>query len=264
MEKSLRFRQVNLLAAILFAALPVIQIVVYIMLALRYSLYDLANFSTYLSMMRCGAYVLLAIALIRAKQDKLFISAFTLPAVISLISLILHYQKIPALLDLAIYGSLYVVVLAANGYIPKCKKATQYLCLLPGVIGALRTIFYFSFSLSGILFSICFVFALLVTGFWSLGLAKEDDRQSPVPLTKLPGTGLIQFGALFLISMAVNVACHWLQMIRFTGMAGITEKLPYESYLGVSVIELLLCFIVSICAIYGGILLCYKKKTNVV
>lgn len=262
MENTTHSRHFNWLAAILFIALSVIQVVVYMIDVLFSSYFTPFSFYSFLTILRCSAYILLAVSLIRAKQDKLFIFAFTLPVVISLIALILHYQKTSSLLDLAVYGSLYFAILGACGYIPKCKKAAQYLCLLPGMIGAARTVFYFRFSLTGVFFSLCYVFALLVTGIWAFEQTRKDTPQPPVPVTKLPGIGLITFGTLFLISRAVNSILYYYWYVGFWTRTGVEAPFTFERYLGASAYELLLSVIVSICAIYGGILLYYKKPAE--
>lgn len=259
MNKPTHFRLVGLLSAILFVALSVIQVVVYKMDVLFSSYFTPFSFYSFLTILRCSAYILLAVALVRAKQDNLFVFAFTLPVAISLIALILHYQKMSSLLDLAVYGSLYFTILGACGYIPKCKKAAQYLCLLPGMIGVARIVFYFSFSLTGIVFSICYVLALLVTSIWAFEQTRIYTPHPPVPVTKLPGIGLITFGALFLISRAVNSILYYYWYVGFWAGTGVEAPFTFQRYLGASAYELLLSVIVCICAIYGGILLYYKK-----
>jgi hypothetical protein len=261
MEERTCSRSLNWLAAVLFVMLPLISLLSYVLL-LNYPLSTYVNFSIYLLFLRACAYILLAVALIRAKKDTLFLLSFTLPVAISAVYLILRSQTLWGVLDLLTFSSLYFVALGANGYLPGCRKIAKYLCLLPGILGAISQCSSFPLSLMGIVYLLCYVFALFVIGIWALDQTRQEATIPPAPVTKIAGMGLITFGCLFLISKAVDVTLHYFSVTQFWNNIGANVPFTCENYLGASAIELLLYVIAGICIIYCGILLFYSKLSK--
>ena len=260
MEKKIRTSQINWLPAILFAILPLVQLMGYIWVQLALQSVSSPNFSFYLSFLWAGAYILLALTLMTGQKNNLVICAFTFPVIVSLISLLLHYQKILAILDLITYGGLYFVVLGATGFLPNCKKAARYLSLIPGIVGLVRRICFLPHSLAEVVFAVICVLALLTAGIWAIEKSKEEPSLPSVPVTRLAGIGLILFGALFLVSRAIAVIFHYMQMLELMETLGI--YITKEGLYGISTTEVLLCVIAGICSIYSGILLYHRKPAQ--
>ena len=261
MEEKLRIQPSYWLPAILFATLPMLQLFQYIMLQLSFPSTGTFNFSGYLSILWAVAYILLALALIIGPRGNLFICAFTLPVAISLVSLILNYFFIFSLPDLIIYGLLSYLVFWSNEYLPGCKKPAHWLYQIPGILGLIRRICSLPGTLTGIIFSIIYVLALLFTGIRAWERSTQEIAEPPAPITRLPGIGLFLFGILFLLSKSVNVILHYHEMMELTETLGISTS--YEGLYGTSTTEFLFCTMVSICSIYFGIRLYYKKQAEI-
>ena len=71
MEEKARSYRINWLPAVLFAVLPLIQLIRFIMLQLAYPDAWLPTFTGYLNILWAAAYILLAIALFSGKRNTL-------------------------------------------------------------------------------------------------------------------------------------------------------------------------------------------------
>lgn len=253
MEEKARSYRINWLPAVLFAVLPLIQLIRFIMLQLAYPDAWLPTFTGYLNILWAAAYILLAIALFSGKRNTLFAVAFSFPIGICLISLLLHHQRLSALFGLATYCALHIVILSGNARLRQ-QKATRFLGLLPALL-AFADLAFQLFA-GGASYSITRILALLAAGIWAMDPTAEMPPDATLPFRRQCGIGLILLGFLLLISHAVSLILKYIELERLSET--LNSPLPHNNY----TLQSLLCVIVSICAIYGGYLLSRKPITE--